>query len=531
MKKFNKLLVSSLMLAACIPNAYAMTKDETVYSTLNSNGSLFKTTVVSHLYDVNDDEIKDVSDLKEIMNINGNETFTINGNDLTWKNKEREIFYQGKIEKDLPIETEVTYYFDDKEITADDLVGKKGKVKIIIHFKNNDKHNTVINGRNETIYTPFVVTLGSVISNKNASNIEVTNGKVVNTGSKNFVIALASPGLYESLGMDELKDLDHVTISFVTENYQSRSIYVVATPKLIDTADFNIFSKMDQLYSNVDKLQTNMNTIDAGAKELENGANQLAAGSREISDNLNVISSYMKQLEDGTQDLDNGLMQVIQALNGAKEQLVNGDTEASVIQLTTLKAGNLQAIETLTDTNQTIQATFFNYGIDIDTITLEQLQVVAPSLITYKQTYDGNNKLIYLLTQNNVAIDSTIETTNNTIQTISNLVNTLGLALNEIESGANSLYTNTTQIRIGVEKLYQGSVSLTNGANALKTGVTTLSEGISNYNKEGIQTLSSYANQGKVYTDKLNALSKLTEQYKGFASDNSNTTTFVSVIK
>lgn len=515
---------------AVIPNnAKALMKDETVYSTLNSDGSLFKSSVVNHLYEANDDETKDVTKLKDILNVNGNETFTINGNDLTWKNKSKEIFYRGTTDMELPISTNVKYFLDDKEIDHDKLVGKSGNVKIEISFKNNDKHVTNINGYNEDIYTPFVVTVGSVISNKNASNIKVSNGKVVNTGSRNFIVSVASPGLYDSLGLDEFKDMDKVIISFDTDSYKKNSIYVVSSPKLIDSTDLDVFDKLDSVYKDVDSLSKNMDIINNGAIELESGAQKLASGSKEISDNLYTIANYMKSLEEGSYQLDSGLKQVIEALNQASNS-ISGD-DGSINELNSLKQGNIDAINTLTNTNNTIKNTFNNYNIDIDNITIEQLQVVAPDLVTYKQSYDGNNKLIYLLGLNNGAIDATIKKSNETVIKINSLVNELKTSLEKIEAGSNKLYNSTTQIRNGIDKLYQGSVSLNNGANSMYNGTIKLRSGISTYNSSGIKIMASYVNEAKVYTNKLDELTKLTKQYKGFASDNSNSTTFVSVIK
>ena len=531
MNKIYKLFITLFVLVMFIPNVNALTKDETVYSKLNSDGSLFNTTVVNHLYDAHDDEIKDATELKEILNVNGKESFTINGNDLIWKNRGKEIFYQGKIEKKLPIDTTVRYFLDGKEIELSELVHKKGKVDIKIDFKNTDQHVTDVNGMSETIYTPFVVTVGCVFHNEYAGDISVTNGKVVNTGSKNFVVAIASPGLYDSLGIDEFKNMDSVTISFHTDNYQSNSIYVVATPKLIDNKDLDIFKKMDKIYDDVDKLQTNMNVIQNGAKELEVGAEKLANGSKEISNNLFNIVNYMKELENGSRELDDGLKQIISGLNDAKMKITSGDTSSSIQKLYELKDGNLSAINSMNQANASIKVLFSNYGLSIDSISLEEIKTNYPSLATYKQTYDGNLKLIYLFSQNNLAIDSTIQNTTDTLNSINNLLNVLDTSLNRIEGGANSIYNNIGKIRGGIELLYQGSNELSSGASILYNGTSSLSNGIATYNREGIHSLSSYANMLHGYTNKIQVLTNLCEQYKGFGSDNSNSTTFVSVIK
>ena len=67
--------------------------------------------------------------------------------------------------------------------------------------------------------------------------------------------------------------------------------------------------------------------------------------------------------------------------------------------------------------------------------------------------------------------------------------------------------------------------------NRLVSGTSTLKSGISTYNQEGISTLVGYADKIQSKTNKLKKLIQLSEDYKGFASDNTSSTTFVSVIK
>ena len=59
------------------------------------------------------------------------------------------------------------------------MLGKSGKIKIEITYTNHDKHQVKVAGKEETLYTPFVVTSATVISSSNNKNVEVTNGKEV----------------------------------------------------------------------------------------------------------------------------------------------------------------------------------------------------------------------------------------------------------------------------------------------------------------------------------------------------------------
>ena len=50
-----------------------------------------------------------MSDLLNIKNTSGDETYTQDGNKFVWNANKNDIYYQGESEKELPIECEVMY--------------------------------------------------------------------------------------------------------------------------------------------------------------------------------------------------------------------------------------------------------------------------------------------------------------------------------------------------------------------------------------------------------------------------------------
>jgi len=43
------------------------------------------------------------------------------------------------------------------------------------------------------MYTPFVTVCGTIVNNDKNKNIEITNGKIVNDGSKSVLMGMALP--------------------------------------------------------------------------------------------------------------------------------------------------------------------------------------------------------------------------------------------------------------------------------------------------------------------------------------------------
>ena len=213
--------------------------------------------------------INDLSDLINIKNVNGDEEFSQDGNSLVWNSNGSDIYYQGESNKELPIECKVRYELDGKEISAKDLAGKSGKVKIIIEYINKDEHTVNINGRAEKLYTPFVAVCGTIIDNSKNKNIEISSGRVIDDGSKTILIGMALPGLAESLGTSKNLDIpSSIEITMETDSFELGNVATFVTPKIFEETDLEIFDRLDEIYSKV-------NTLSSSSKQLEDGANTL----------------------------------------------------------------------------------------------------------------------------------------------------------------------------------------------------------------------------------------------------------------
>ena len=70
------------------------------------------------------------------INISDDNEFTNNNNKLTFNAMGKNVMYQGKSVKKLPITTIVTYKLDGKSIELNDLLGKSGNVTINIKYIN-----------------------------------------------------------------------------------------------------------------------------------------------------------------------------------------------------------------------------------------------------------------------------------------------------------------------------------------------------------------------------------------------------------
>ena len=305
---------------------FAYTKDETVYSKMDSNGKNYKTIVSTHIKNTeNADLINDLSDLLNVKNTSGDETYTQDGNKFVWNANKNDIYYQGESSKELPIECNVKYELDGKELSANEIAGKSGKVKITLQYTNKEERTVDINGKKVKMYVPFVVVAGTIIENENARNIEVSSGKVVDDGSKTVVVGMAMPGLQESLGLsdDEVEIPSKVEITMDATNFETSSIMSYVTPKVLEEDDLKVFDNLDEIYGQVNTLQTSMNQIQDGANTLKDGTTQVATGANTLKDG--VTTAY-----NGAQTISSEVTKSTQSLKNDKSEALDSKTLESI---------------------------------------------------------------------------------------------------------------------------------------------------------------------------------------------------------
>ncbi len=475
-KKIAVLLIIGIIIN--ITNVNALTKNETVFAKLDYNGKSKNITVNEHLTNINDEEnIEDVTTLKEILNINGNEKFNLNGNKITFENKGNEIYYSGKSDKKLPINMNIKYKLDGRDIELKKLLGKSGHVTISIDYTNNLKQNVVVNNVNKTLYTPFVVTTGTIIPTKNIKNVTVTNGKVSSTGDKYIILALASPGLSDSLESHELDKLNNITIEYDVKKFKLNSIYTVATSKLLDDSDLDIFDRLDKVYENAEELNNASKKLVDGSKSLAAGTAKAYNGSSLLSNTLNEKLTEQKSKQAIDDNTLNYLVSVVKntVSNSFTDEKINeigSSAEAKVNEsinyyqnVVASKANDAEfqsMIATCTtetphplcateDVQNYMQAAYIATNPNVQNLMRQTAKTTA--IETAKKTAEEVSTTVALLVATKVAEQAKTETIAS-LETLQTNINLLTNGLKELNDGANLLSSGIVEFdSIGIDKV------------------------------------------------------------------------------
>lgn len=287
-------------------NDAAAEKEETVYVVADPDGTPNEVIVSDWLKNyLGADTIEDVSDLTDIENVKGDEKFTQNADGtLTWQADGNDIYYQGNTDRDLPIEMKMTYYLDGEEITPEELAGKNGKVTIRADYTNKEKAE---NG----VYVPFAAVTGMML-NKNFTNVEVTNGKVVSDGNNQVVVGFAFPGLSESLDLDS-KNLEDVNIPDymeVTADVKDFSLDMTMTfvmSDILQELDVDQDIDLSGIEDAIDSLSDASAQLVSGSRELADGAGTLLDGINTYTSGVSTLKSGINAYTDGVAQVKNGV--------------------------------------------------------------------------------------------------------------------------------------------------------------------------------------------------------------------------------
>lgn len=353
-KVVGSVLLSAVMAGSMMPvTVFAQSNDEnptekteTVYSVLNSDGSISDTIVSSWLHDEDGiNNIKETLNLTDVKNIKSNEKPSKDGNTYTWNAKGNDVYYEGTATKQLPVSVKFRYELDGQEISANDIQGKSGHLKLTISFTNNYSQVKNINGKSIVIHPSYLAGGMLNMSTGKFSNVKCESGKIVNDGTNEMLAFANIPGLNETLrsaGLDKVNNQlgisDDVTVEADVNDFDLGSIMVGMTNEIDLASELGDIGSVSELTDGIDQLIEADDQLIDGSKQLYDGTTQLkeqAAPLTGSSDQVRQLSSGAIQLNDGVKALQTGITQYTagaSAINEGVNQLYGIPQNVGLIQ-------------------------------------------------------------------------------------------------------------------------------------------------------------------------------------------------------
>ncbi len=505
-----------------------VSKDETVYVLAGANGSVQKIIVSDWIKNSSGKAaVNDKSELTDVENVKGDETYTMSGDDMrVWDARGNDIYYQGSIEKELPVDLSISYKLDGKPISADDLVGKSGRVTIRFDYQNRQYETVDIDGKQEKIYVPFAMLTGVLLDDDVFTNVDVANGKLINDGSRTVVIGIAFPGLQENLAIskDALDIPDYVEISADANNFRLDMTVTLAANEIFNELDADGLDSVSELGASMDELTDGMDQLLDGSSQLYDGLAALLEKSDELTDGIGQLAAGAESLKNGAGSLDAGAAE----LRTGAAQLSEG-LSALASNNDTLNGGARQVFDTLLSAANTQLAAA---GLDVPALTVENYAQVLNGVIA---SLNGN--AAYGQAQpadaaagarSLIALKASLDSYNvffSGLQSYTAGVADAAAGAGTLKAGTDDLKGGTSELAAGASELYEGILTLKNGTPALVDGITRLrdgamqlSEGLREFNEKGIGKLADAADGGLgELSARFRATRDVSLRYKNFA--------------
>lgn len=513
------LLVTSLVVSnGAYANAQKISKDESVYVNADESGETTKITVSNWLKNAGiNGTINDESDLKDIQNVKGDETFTQNGDDVQWSAGSNDIYYQGTTDKELPVGVEIKYELDGKEIAAKDLLGQSGKLKITVSYTNKSKSTQTINGEKQEMYTPFVMATGIILPDDKFSNVEVDDGKIINEGSNNIVVGFGMPGMAESLDLDEDaadKLPEGFTVTADVTDFSIGNTITFASPSILSDLELDDIDDLDDLENKLEKLvdssedlvdgskklsdkmgeledkfddyQDGEKSLNKGIKDLVNGGATLKKGVKDYTDGVDTLAKgtqkYVngaKQITDGNQKLYEAVKDMpssykefsdgLQAYTKGVDTLADAKTSK---QLTDGADAVTAGIGTLNENLGKLESSYDNYKLLADGLKAQAAQISDP---TQKATILAYVQKLEELYQGQKASVGALVSATNKESTLKSGASQVAVGIKKVMTGAQTLSGNSATLRSADQKLTSSIATLTASVKKLSEGSKTLS--------------------------------------------------------
>ena len=323
MKKAISLVTCTALAAGCCTMAFAadgpVTKDENVFLFLNPDGSIQSQVVSDWLH--SDSGLRGVTDrtsLTDITNLKSDAAYTLNGDALTWDTDDYDVYYQGSSTQTPPVTASIRYELNGQEMTAAEMLGKAGHVKITVKLTNHLKKTYQIGGAARSVYTPFATVVSMALGADDFTNVKAEHGTVQTDSQTQLVAFVTLPGMQETFkglltgDLSDLNDklLDEVTLEADTDAFVMPTILLAASSSVEDLRDTvddipSLDETLNEVRDGMDELKDGSVDLDDGAHELDDGAHDLHDGAQELDDGASDLKDGAKDLDDGAKELNN----------------------------------------------------------------------------------------------------------------------------------------------------------------------------------------------------------------------------------
>lgn len=321
------------------------TKNQVVYTKLDGDGNKTGVFVVNSFSAPKGSTIEDAGVYDKVVNLSTTKKLADKDGHVAVEGQgEQDFVYQGDLSKDtqLPWNVSVSYKLDGKDVTAEELGGKSGKLSMKLTVAPNPEYK----GTGE--YTDnYLVQVTGMLKDSECHKIDAEGATAAANGSNTQLTYMVLPG-----------STAEYTVNADVEDFEFDGWQIVGVPLSlaldVDSSDMDT-SQLNELEDGIAAANDGAGLVKDGAATLSealgvanNGAGQLMAGANAAADGVTKLADGSAQVNDGAGQVAAGagtLANGSTALDGGASQVAAGagtlaqGTASLMSQLPTLTGG------------------------------------------------------------------------------------------------------------------------------------------------------------------------------------------------
>ena len=239
-------------------------KEEVVYVNLNANGAVEEINVVNIFNLPEGGTITDYGAYESLRNMTSTDPIKYKLDTVTIDATPGKLYYEGKLSSTvIPWNIDVRYYLDGQELTAKEVAGKSGNLKIAIDISRNQNSDT-------NFFAGFALQVSLTLDTAKCSHIVATDATIANVGSSKQITYTILPSTGANL-----------EITSTVSNFSMDGISINAIPLNLNVEldDAALMSQVNELMSALAQLDNGASSLHSGISDLQSGAQSgLAAG-------------------------------------------------------------------------------------------------------------------------------------------------------------------------------------------------------------------------------------------------------------
>ena len=189
-KRVLSLLTAGMMaLTSCAAQAEGI-KHQRVYAVISEDGQV--QSLVDHVHLENRDRadiLEDLSELSNIENVRGDETFTRDGSGLIWQADGKDIVYHGEGVRRPDVIPVLSFHSDGQEVSREEAQKAEGPVTIRVSYE--------MAGDSSMLF------INLIVLPEDAEIVKAEHATTLVMGSLNLLLGWAVPGLDRAMGLPE----------------------------------------------------------------------------------------------------------------------------------------------------------------------------------------------------------------------------------------------------------------------------------------------------------------------------------------